>query len=130
MTVPLRNVTAGEAGFEEDPEALRDRLQAARCTRIFTEKGAGGARALRPEWDRCLDRLKNGDTLVCTKLDRIGRSVRNLMYVSSLLQQHGIDLVRLAQPIGTTSPQGKLFFTMLAGAAFTDRLYRIQISHS
>ena len=66
-------------------------------------------------------RLEAGDTLVCTRLDRIGRSVRNLMDVSSLLQQRGVDLVRLDQPIDTTSPQGKLFFTILAAFAEFER---------
>ena len=95
-------------------------LEAAGCTRIYTDTGASGAKASRPEWDMCLNRLEAGDTLVCTKLDRIGRSVR-LMDVSSLLQDRGVDLVCLDQPIDTTSPQGKLFFTILAAFAEFER---------
>ena len=106
---------------DQHPEAQRERLEATGCTRIFTDKGASGARASRPEWDRCLDRLEAGDTLVCTKLDRIGRSVRNLMDVSSLLQERGVDLVCLDQPIDTTTAQGKLFFTILAAFAEFER---------
>jgi DNA invertase Pin-like site-specific DNA recombinase len=86
-----------------------------------TASRASRARASRPEWDKCLDRLEPGDTLVCTKLDRIGRSVRNLMDVSGLLQERGADLVCLDQPIDTTSPQGKLFFAILAAFAGFER---------
>jgi DNA invertase Pin-like site-specific DNA recombinase len=106
---------------DQHPEAQRERLEAAACTRIFADKGASGAKASRPEWDKCLDRLEPGDTLVCTKLDRIGRSVRNLIDVSSLLRERGVDLVCLDQPIDTTSPQGKLFFTILAAFAEFER---------
>ena len=106
---------------DQHPEAQRERLEAAGCTRIFTDTGASGARASRPEWDKCLDRLEPGDALVCTKLDRIGRSVRNLTDVSSLLQERGVDLACLDQPIDTTSPQGKLFFTILAAFAEFER---------
>ena len=106
---------------DQHPEAQRERLEAAGCTRIFTDTGASGAKASRPEWDKCLDRLEAGDTLVATKLDRIGRSVRNLMDVSSLLRGRGVDLVCLDQPIDTTSPQGKLFFTILAAFAEFER---------
>ena len=105
---------------DQHPEAQRERLEAAGCTRIYTDTGASGAKASRPEWDMCLNRLEAGDTLVCTKLDRIGRSVR-LMDVSSLLQDRGVDLVCLDQPIDTTSPQGKLFFTILAAFAEFER---------
>ena len=51
----------------------------------------------------------------------IGRSVRNLMGVSSMLRERGVDLVCLDQPIDTTSPQGKLFFTILAAFAEFER---------
>jgi Resolvase, N terminal domain len=61
--------------------------------------------------------LEPGDRLVCTKLDRIGRSVRNLMDVSNLLRERGVDLVCLDQPIDTMTAQGKLFFTILAAFA-------------
>jgi DNA invertase Pin-like site-specific DNA recombinase len=106
---------------DQHPEAQRERLEAAGCTRVFTDHGASGAKASRPEWDKCLDRLEPGDTLVCTKLDRIGRSVKNLMDVTKLLEERKVDLVCLDQPIDTTSAQGKLFFTILAAFAEFER---------
>jgi DNA invertase Pin-like site-specific DNA recombinase len=106
---------------DQRPEVQSERLREAGCTRIFEDHGASGAKASRPEWDRCLDRLEHGDTLVCTKLDRVGRSVKNLMEVSKLLEDKGVDLVCLDQPIDTTTPQGKLFFAILAAFAEFER---------
>ena len=65
--------------------------------------------------DQCLDRLEPGDTLVCTKLDRIGRSVRNLMDVSSLLRDRGVDLVCWTSR-STPRPAGQAVFTILAAS--------------
>ena len=102
---------------DQHPEAQRERLEEAGCTRIYTDHGASGVKASRPEWDKCLDRLEKGDALICVKLDRIGRSVRNLMDVIGLLEQRGVNLQCLDQPIDTTSAMGKMLFTILAAFA-------------
>ena len=106
---------------DQHPEAQRERLEAAGCTRVFTDHGASGAKASRPEWDKCLDRLEAGDALVCTKLDRIGRSVRNLVDVMADLGQRGIDLVVLDQAIDTSTAGGRLVFHVLAAIAEFER---------
>ena len=106
---------------DQHPEAQAERLRAAGCELVFTDKGISGTHASRPKWDKLLARLQPGDVLVATKLDRIGRSVRNLLDVAALLQDRGIDLICLDQPIDTTSPQGKLFFTILAAFAEFER---------
>jgi DNA invertase Pin-like site-specific DNA recombinase len=61
--------------------------------------------------------LREGDTLVVTKLDRLGRSVRNLKQVSDGLQARGVALRALSQGIDTTTSGGRLFFHMLAAIA-------------
>ena len=81
---------------------------------IFTDHGVSGTRASRPGWDECLAKLRRGDTLVCVKLDRIGRSVTNLIEVIRDLDERGVDLVCLDQPIDTTSAMGKMLFKILA----------------
>jgi DNA invertase Pin-like site-specific DNA recombinase len=106
---------------DQHPEGQRERLEAAGCTRIFTDHGASGTKASRPEWDRCLDRLGEGDVLVCTKLDRIGRSVRNLTDVVTDLGKRGVDIVILDQGIDTTTPAGKFMFHIMASVAQFER---------
>jgi DNA invertase Pin-like site-specific DNA recombinase len=106
---------------DQNPEAQHDKLVAAGCDKIFTDKGQSGAKARRPEWDALLGLLAEGDQLVCVKLDRIGRSVRNLIEVTDHLQEVGADLVVLDQAIDTSTPTGKLLFHVLAAIAEFER---------
>ena len=88
---------------------------------IFTDHGVSGARASRPEWDRCLAQMRRGDVLVAVRLDRIGRSVRNLLDVAQDLQDRGVDLVLLDQGIDTSTSLGKMLFTILGAVAEYER---------
>src|SRR5258707_838451 len=108
---------------DQHPEAQRERLLAAGCDPdlIFADHGASGAKASRPEWDRCRSQLRKGDVLVCSKLDRIGRSVRNLIDVAAELDAEGVDLLVLDQGIDTTTPTGKLLLHLLAAIAEFER---------
>jgi len=106
---------------DQHPEAQEERLNAAGCTRIYTDHGASGAKASRPEWDKCRDRLEPGDTLVAVRLDRVGRSVRNLIDVADQLEARGVNLVLLDQGIDTRTPMGRMLFTILAAIAAFER---------
>lgn len=106
---------------DQHPESQRERLEAAGCTRVYVDHGASGAKASRPEWDKCLDRLEPGDILVCTKLDRIGRSVRNLVEVVADLGSRDVDLLVLDQAIDTSTAGGRLVFHVLAAIAEFER---------
>ena len=101
-----------------DPQL--DRLNAAGCERIFTDVITGKL-ASRPEWDKCRDHLREGDVLVIVRLDRIGRSVKNLIEVVSSLGARGVDLLVLDQAIDTTTPVGKFMFHVLAAIAEFER---------
>jgi DNA invertase Pin-like site-specific DNA recombinase len=97
-----------------DPQT--DRLEEAGCERIYPDV-ITGTKASRPEWDKCLDNLRPGDVLTIVRLDRIGRSVQNLITVLNELASRGVDLRVLDQAIDTTTPSGKLVFHVLAAIA-------------
>lgn len=101
---------------DQNPDSQGAALRAAGCEKIFTDT-ASGKLARRAELDAALDYLRSGDTLVITKLDRLGRSVRNLIDLADLLYGRGIGLRVLHQGIDTTTPAGKMFFHVLAAMA-------------
>ncbi len=108
---------------DQHPEAQVERLRANGCDPdlIFTDHGASGAKASRPAWDKCIAQARKGDVLVVTKLDRIGRSVRNLIDVVNLLGELHVDLLVLDQHIDTTTPAGKFIFHIMAAVAEFER---------
>lgn len=95
---------------DQHPEAQHDALRAAGCEQVFLDT-ASGKLARRPELDKALlSANRSGDQLVVTKLDRLGRSLENLIDLSKTLQERGVDLVVLDQGIDTSSPAGRMFF--------------------
>jgi DNA invertase Pin-like site-specific DNA recombinase len=84
---------------------------------VFIDEGISGVKASRPQLDQCLAQLRKGDTLVITRLDRLGRSVSNLVELVNKLGEMGVDLVVLTQGIDTASAGGKLMFHIMASIA-------------
>jgi DNA invertase Pin-like site-specific DNA recombinase len=102
-------------------DAQLDALTAAGCDKIFTEKVSGNGSKEKPELDRLVENLREGDTLVVYKLDRLGRSTFKLLGLTEELQQRGVEFVSLKDQIDTTSAIGKAMFCMLAVLAEMER---------
>ena len=101
---------------DQNPDAQRDALQAAGCDRVLVDR-ASGKLARRPELDKALLVAREGDQLVVTKLDRLGRSLENLILLSNDLQARGVDLVVIDQGIDTSTSVGRMFFQILGAIA-------------
>lgn len=86
-----------------------DALRAAGCDRIFEDQ-ASGAKADRPGLIEALAYAREGDVLVIWKLDRLGRSLPNLIETVSQLEKRGVGLLSLTESIDTTTPGGRLIF--------------------
>ncbi|GEN35942.1 recombinase family protein [Aneurinibacillus danicus] len=97
-----------------------DALRAAGCERIYEEK-MSGKKDDRPELQRCLDALREGDTLVVYKLDRLGRSTFKLLELTQEFEKRGIEFVSLRDNIDTSTAIGKAMFRMLAVLAEMER---------
>ncbi|AQR26674.1 TPA: recombinase family protein [Staphylococcus aureus] len=93
-----------------------DTLTECGCTKIFSEK-VSGRKARRTELDKCLDYLRGGDTLVIYKLDRLGRTTKQLIELSQWLDENNINLQIIDMNISTKDAMGKMFFTMMSAFA-------------
>jgi len=102
--------------LDQNLEAQADALKNAGAHKIFIEK-ITGTKASRPELDKLREQMREGDTLVVTRLDRLGRSTKDLLAIASELEETGVQLEVLEQNINTKTAEGKLFFTLIAAFA-------------
>ena len=105
---------------DQDTAAQVGSLTAAGCARVFEERASGG-RWDRPELHRLLDQLRKGDTLVVWKLDRLARSMKQLIETVDQLKARGIGFRSLTEAIDTTTAAGELFFHIFGALAQFER---------
>ena len=106
---------------DQDLRLQRAALSEAGCRRTFEEK-VSGAKRKRPELAKMIEQLREDDTVVVTRLDRLARSTRDLLDIAEQLNQAGAGLRSLSEPwADTTSPAGRMVLTVFAGIAEFER---------
>lgn len=105
---------------DQNVNSQKDALLRAGSDQLFIDTFTG-TKSNRPELNRLRSQLRRGDTLVVTRLDRLGRSAKDLLNLVSEIQDQGVHLEVLEQSINTSTPEGKLFFTLVASFAEFER---------
>jgi len=105
---------------EQDTAAQVAALQAAGCEKIYREKASGG-RWDRPELHRLLDHVRAGDVLVVWKLDRLSRSLRDVLILMDRLSEAECGFRSLTEAIDTTTPAGRMMMQMVGAFAEFER---------
>jgi len=116
MLIGYARVSTQDQNLSLQLEALTQ----AGCKRIFDDK-LSGSRVNRPGLARALDILRDGDTLVVWKLDRLGRSVKQLVDLTEKLRRQGVQFKSLTDSIDTGTPSGRFFLHVMARLAEMER---------
>ncbi len=116
MLIGYARVSTQDQNLDLQTEALTK----VGCKKIYNDK-ISGSRAERPGLTKALEMLREGDTLVVWKLDRLGRSVKNLVDLVGELHQQGIQFKSLTDAIDTGTPSGRFFFRVMASLAEMER---------
>lgn len=105
---------------EQSDSAQLDALQEAGCERVYQDKCSGKSR-LRPELERMIDSLRAGDIVVVQRLDRLGRSLKDLIELLDGFKQQDVQFISLNESIDTTTAVGELAFHMIGSIAQFER---------
>ncbi len=116
MKIGYARVSTKDQSLSMQVEALKK----VGCNRIH-EEIASGAKTARPVLDEIMRNLREGDTLVIWKLDRLGRNLAHLIHLTTALIEKKVGLISLNDPIDTTTSQGRMIFGFFASLAEFER---------
>ncbi len=105
---------------DQNAAAQLPALRKAKCKRIYQET-LSGRNMDRPELEKCLNTLREGDTLVVWRLDRLGRSLRDLLEIVQRLGETGVTFISLTENFDTGTAAGRLIFHVFASLAQFER---------
>jgi DNA invertase Pin-like site-specific DNA recombinase len=120
LPLPMHIGYARVSTHDQNLHLQQDALKAAGCAKIFVDE-VSGTLATRPGLEKLRDVLRPGDTLVVWRLDRLGRSLWDLIEWVHALEEQGIEFKSLQETIDTASPSGKLTFHLFAALAEFER---------
>ena len=106
---------------DQNLELQMDALKEAGCEKIFSDRGVSGAEAERPGLDEALDRIRKKDTLVIWKLDRLGRSLSDLLSIVEYLKDRGAHFLSIQDGFDTSTASGKMVFSVKGAMAEYER---------
>lgn len=106
---------------DQDTALQLDALRSLGCTTVFQEKASGASRRGRPELARCLAALGPGDVLCVYKIDRIARSLFDLLEILRQLEGVGASIKSVTEPLDTSSPMGVFVIQILGSVAQLER---------
>ncbi len=107
---------------DQNPALQLAALKKAGCQTIFKDEGLSGATTKRPALLRCLKKLEHGDTLIVWKLDRLGRSLRDLITMLDDLRARGVKFHSLTEAIDTATPTGRAMWQMIGVLAELEKV--------
>ena len=108
------------SAHDQNPDLQKDALESAGCEKVFVDEVSGTV-AARPELQQALNALQEGDTLLVWRLDRLGRSLKNLIELMGDLQERKIGFRSLQEDLDTSSLEGKPVFHVFSALAEFER---------
>lgn len=121
MNIGYARVSTQEQTLDSQVDALKQKG----CQEIYTDK-VSGVKTIKPAFEEMMKFIREGDTLIVWKLDRLGRSTKDLIELVANFQKRKINLISLNDPIDTTSPSGILVFQIFCALAEHERNVIVQ----
>ena len=116
MIIGYARVSTDEQSLDSQTDALSE----AGAEKVFSDRVSGSKRA-RPELDRMLEQLRDGDVVTVTKYDRLARSLKDILEIVETIRGRGAGFRSLAEDIDTTTPAGRMMMQMVGGFAECER---------
>lgn len=116
--------------LDQSADLQRDAMKTASCDRVFEDLGVSGSKRDRPGLNAALDFLREGDTLVVWKLDRLGRRTIDVLAFLEELTARGVSFRSVTESLDSSTPVGKMILLLLAGFAEMERSVLIERTHA